>query len=210
MHSNYLISAQKASQLPEPSHLAEIAFVGRSNSGKSSLLNNLTGRKSLARTSSTPGRTQMINFFSVEKSKTKALIFADLPGYGFNVASRSIQAHWDQLMDTYFNRETLATILFLIDCRRKFDSFEIEYLQYLSTKAGVGLVLTKTDKINKRELSKQKKAFVETADKNKIQFDAVYCVSNLKKQGIPELSNALFNAFGDPDEQELEEHTEDK
>ncbi|MDD9950454.1 MAG: ribosome biogenesis GTP-binding protein YihA/YsxC [Zetaproteobacteria bacterium] len=195
MHSKYLISAQKASQLPEQTHLAEIAFVGRSNSGKSSLLNNLTGRRQLARTSSTPGRTQMINFFSVEKSKSEVLIFADLPGYGFNVASRSVQAHWSELMDAYFERSNLATILFLCDCRRKLDSFELEYLQYLSRKAQLGLVLTKVDKINKRDLAAQKKKFLETSSKNGIEFEAVYCVSNLKKQGVAELSRALFDAF---------------
>ena len=126
MDSNYIISATKAQQFPEQD-LPEFTFVGKSNCGKSSLLNALFQRKNLARTSSTPGRTQMINFFSLKLSLEKSFVFADLPGYGFSKTARSVKASWNKLISTYLETRKISKLLFLFDARRNIEDYEIAY-----------------------------------------------------------------------------------
>jgi GTP-binding protein len=138
----FMAGATSLDALP-PSHLPEVAFVGRSNVGKSSLINALTNRKSLARVSHTPGRTRQINLFRLRD----ALMLADLPGYGFARVSKAETARWNELITTYLlMRKNLRRVMLLIDCRRGLMDSD-EQVMALLDKAAVPyrLVLTKSD-----------------------------------------------------------------
>ncbi|MBX9703894.1 MAG: ribosome biogenesis GTP-binding protein YihA/YsxC [Silvanigrellaceae bacterium] len=146
----FMTSGMKLQDLPEIS-LPEIALVGRSNVGKSSLLNFLSGQRQLARVSNTPGRTQTINLFSVEKS---SFVLADLPGYGYAESAKETQAHWQNAMSDYFQyRKNLVAVFFLVDIRREIlpeDEALSRWLQDLGIK--VTAIQTKSDKVNKSKL----------------------------------------------------------
>ncbi len=136
--------------------MPEIAFVGRSNVGKSSLINTLVGRKNLAKTSNTPGRTQLINFFTINEK----LSFVDLPGYGFAKVSQSVKKDWGDMIEAYLKeRQNLALVIFILDIRRNpsvddlalRDWLENYRLPYLS-------ILTKIDKLSNNQASAQRRA----------------------------------------------------
>lgn len=132
--------------------IPEIAFVGRSNVGKSSLINALTGRKTLARTSNTPGRTQQINFFSL----LDALMLADLPGYGYARASKTEIARWTEMIFDYLRgRPSLRRVCLLIDARHGLKDSDIDVMKDLDTSAvSYQIVLTKCDKVKAPALAK--------------------------------------------------------
>jgi GTP-binding protein len=196
MDSRYITSAAKPQQL-ESFGLPEVAFIGRSNSGKSSLLNALLQRKNLARTSATPGRTQMVNFFGLNNQ----IIFADLPGYGYNVASKGVEGKWDQLMGAYCQRDDIAAFLFLIDVRRDLQEFEVEFLHFLAEKAPVVFVMTKSDKLKQGERQKRIKLIKAFVKNQGIAPEMFIAISSLKKTGINEL-NSLINRICVPEETE--------
>ncbi len=143
--------AVKPSQYPE-GNMMEIAFVGKSNVGKSSLINTMINRKSMARTSQNPGKTRTINFFNVEDE----LLFVDLPGYGYARISKSESEKWGSMIETYLKeREQLKAILFLIDIRHevgKNDLQMMEWLRYYGYQ--IIVIATKSDKIKRSQLSK--------------------------------------------------------
>ena len=147
LQMEYLSSGVKISDLP-PSTKPEFALVGRSNVGKSSLLNFLAGQKNLARVSNTPGRTQMINLFTAEKGE---FIVADLPGYGYAESPQYTRAHWQKSMQDYFeNREGLFSVFVLMDMRRDIEKEDQDlscWLQSIGLKV-IG-VQTKCDKVHK-------------------------------------------------------------
>ncbi len=187
MQSSYITSAQEAHQIPEFAS-EEIAFFGRSNSGKSTLLNALLGRKNLARSSATPGRTQMINFFKVELSKGSELIFADFPGFGYSKAAKKIEKNWSPLVDKYVSRPNVRCFLFLMDIRRDITEVEVSYIDYLSRMRPTHIILTKADKIKQSELAKKKREF-----KRDFGFDGkIFVVSCLKNTGIEELRQEVL------------------
>jgi GTP-binding protein len=136
---------------PKGKLLPEIALAGRSNVGKSSLINHLFGQKKLAKTSATPGKTQLLNFFVVDEK----FLLVDLPGYGFAKAPPEEIAKWSNAIDTYINkRETLKLILLLIDCRRKIERDDEALIAWANAKKiPLLLIFTKTDKISSSELS---------------------------------------------------------
>lgn len=191
MNTSYITSAQKANQLPQ-FEWGEVAFIGRSNCGKSSLLNTLLERKNLARSSSTPGRTQMINFFMVSRQKEQSLILADLPGYGFNVASKDVRKHWDELMGAYVERESILEFICLLDCRRSPDDFELDYWKFLGEKVPITLVLTKIDKVSQKDTSTKMKNVTELLVSNGIAHKGIYSISNLKKTGVKKLRETIY------------------
>lgn len=129
--------------------LPEVALAGRSNVGKSSLINHLFGQKKLAKTSATPGKTQLLNFFCVDEK----WILADLPGYGFAQAPLEAIEKWSQAIDAYFqNRKTLKLILLLIDCRREIQEEDQALIDWAANKKiPLVLILTKTDKLSRKE-----------------------------------------------------------
>ena len=155
--AEFVTSAVKQSQYP-PAVLPEIAFSGRSNVGKSSLINTLVNRKHLVKTSSTPGRTQLINFFDINKNLT----FVDLPGYGYARVPVSVRKKWGPMIETYLSsRKTLKGVVIIMDIRRQPREEEqnlIHWLDHFSI-AQI-LVLTKTDKLSKTKLIKQQDAIV--------------------------------------------------
>ncbi len=188
MDASYITSAAKAEQLPS-FELPEVAFMGRSNCGKSSLINALANRKNLARASSTPGRTQMINFFDINKK----VIFADLPGYGFNVARNEVRKLWDMLVKTYIDRPNIKYFCFLVDGRRCFEDFEYQFISDLQKKTNVMLVLTKIDKMKRPEVKKAKERFSRELTERNIPVAEIVTISSLKKQGINELRSQLVD-----------------
>jgi GTP-binding protein len=145
----YVSSGMKETDLP-PSRCPEIAIVGRSNVGKSTLLNFLAGQKQLARVSSTPGRTQTINLFSVEKG---AFFIVDLPGYGFAMSPKDTRAQWVGSMENFFqSRKGLAGVLFLIDVRRDINEEDVSLCKWLSNGGlPVLAIQTKCDKVHKSQ-----------------------------------------------------------
>src|SRR6185503_13845142 len=149
--ARFVISASKPSEFPPPS-LPEIAVVGRSNVGKSSLINALTGQDGLARTSRTPGRTRLVNWFEVNGK----FQLVDLPGYGYAEVSREMRESWRPLIENYLSeRKTLAGVLLLIDVRRGVQDEELDFVPWLEAKqTPIVVALTKSDKLakNKRML----------------------------------------------------------
>src|ERR1051325_7355543 len=152
--TRFLLSATHVSHFPEPG-LPEIAFLGRSNVGKSSVINSLLGTK-IAKTSSTPGRTQAINFFEVRwpgKPKPE-MLFADLPGYGYSRVPRDISAQWPSFIDPYLtDRPTLALCLVLVDPNVPAQDRDKQLLQFLqAAKRPTLIVATKSDRLSANKL----------------------------------------------------------
>jgi GTP-binding protein len=150
-HARFVTSAAKPDQFPPP-NLPEVAVVGRSNVGKSSLINALTGNAGLARTSRTPGRTRLINWFEING----AFHLVDLPGYGYAEVSRDMRESWRPLIEGYLSgRKSLAGVLLLVDVRRGPGEEELVFVPWLEQrKVPVVVALTKADKLpkNKRNL----------------------------------------------------------
>lgn len=148
---DFVLSVANLNQLPDGDRL-EVAFAGRSNVGKSSLINALFGQKKLAKTSSTPGRTQQLNYFNLDDK----LYLVDLPGYGFAKAPKDIVKNWQKLINSYLvGRATLRRVFLLIDSRHGIKKIDEEIMEMLD-KAAVTyqIVLTKIDKISAKELEK--------------------------------------------------------
>ncbi len=148
MDAAFLKSAFDESQYPPPDK-TEVAFAGRSNVGKSSLLNALVNRKNLARTSSTPGRTQALNFFRVNDRFT----FVDLPGYGYARVSREVKKSWRGMVEAYLrNRPNLKAVVVILDIRRDLEEDDRSLMEWLEQEGkNVIPVLTKVDKLTRRE-----------------------------------------------------------
>ncbi|HEV2597626.1 ribosome biogenesis GTP-binding protein YihA/YsxC [Sphingopyxis sp.] len=190
----FLKSAPALQHLPSPS-VPEIAFAGRSNVGKSSLLNALTNRNGLARTSVTPGRTQELNYFDVGENP---LIFrlVDMPGYGFAKAPKDVVKKWRFLVNDYLRgRQVLKRTLVLIDSRHGIKDVDREVLEMLDVAAvSYRLVLTKTDKIKASELEAVQAATEAEARKHPAAHPEVIATSSEKGMGIAELRTAVLEA----------------
>jgi len=148
MDAAFLKSAFQKDQYPLPDK-TEVAFAGRSNVGKSSLLNSLVNRKNLARTSSTPGRTQALNFFRVDER----FIFVDLPGYGYARVSLEVKRSWRGMVETYLrNRPNLRAIVVIFDLRRDLEEEDRRLIEWLKQEGkAIVPVLTKVDKLTRKE-----------------------------------------------------------
>lgn len=170
--------AVKPSQYPED-NMIEIAFAGRSNVGKSSLLNLLTNRKSLARVSGSPGKTRTINFYRINDE----FRIVDLPGYGYAKASKAEQATWGDMMEKYLeNRQGLKVVAQLVDVRHAPSKQDLQMYDYLKYYGLDGLViLTKADKVSRNELNKNTAMIRKTLDLK--PEDRTIAVSALKKTG---------------------------
>ena len=159
--ASFISSAWQQRQFPADEG-AEVAFAGRSNAGKSSALNAIAGRKDLARTSKTPGRTQLINFFALDGAQR----LVDLPGYGFAKVPERIREHWQELLSRYVEaRATLVGLVIVMDSRRPLTDFDVQMLDWSRANGlAVHVLLTKADKLNRSEANavlKQVRAAVE-------------------------------------------------
>ena len=164
---------------------SEVAFVGRSNAGKSTAINSITNRNSLAKTSKTPGRTQLINFFKINDNSR----FVDLPGYGFAKASKEKQKSWNRLVTDYIKyRQSLKGVVLIIDIRRGFGEMDLMFLDfYLPLNKKLHILLTKADK-----LSKQKQSLIlNEAIGNYGSIATIQVFSGTKKIGISEAQNKV-------------------
>jgi GTP-binding protein len=187
--AKFLLSASKLNQCPDDTG-AEVAFAGRSNAGKSSAINSLTNNKKLARTSKTPGRTQLINFFSLNVDNTRIV---DLPGYGYAKVPIAMKEHWQKHLDQYLQqRLSLRGVVLVMDIRhpmKEFDHMMIDWCQ--STQVPLHVLLTKSDKLNRgpaqSTLLQLKKILTEVlGDKVTIQT-----FSALKFDGVDSLKSQL-------------------
>ena len=192
---DFLLSAPELKFLPEPT-VPEIAFCGRSNVGKSSLLNALTGRRSIARASVTPGRTQELNFFEVGSPTAFRLV--DMPGYGFAKAPIKVVDRWKALVRTYLRgRQVLARLLVLVDARHGLKDVDREMMKMLDAAAvSYRVVLTKADKLKASELEAVHAATAAEAKTHVAAFPHIHVTSAEKGLGIAELRAAVLEDAG--------------
>ena len=186
--AKYLISSPDFTKCPEPDR-PEYAFIGRSNVGKSSLINMLCNNDKLAKTSNSPGKTQMINHFEMitgaEKAKDVKWFLVDLPGYGFAKISQRSRRRWEQMIENYLRkRENLQQVFVLIDSRHSPQKLDIEFLSQLRTwDVPFTLVFTKSDKETQAKVSKNVKSFLEEMRKTWQFLPQHFVSSAIKKSG---------------------------
>lgn len=184
--ANFLLGAHNLTQFP-PDEGREVAFAGRSNSGKSSVINTLTGKRSLARVSKTPGRTQQINFFTVNQD----IRIVDLPGYGFAKVPSALKQHWIKLINAYFNgRKSLQGMILIIDIRRQLTEYDEQMLDWCVDKQlPVRILLNKADKLS---FGAAKQALLEVEKKiDRNSTISIQLFSVLKRTGVDELCSQL-------------------
>lgn len=187
--ARFVTSASRLTECP-PDEGAEVAFAGRSNAGKSSCINVLTDNRHLARTSKTPGRTQLINFFAIDEEAQIRLV--DLPGYGYAKVSHSVKDEWQLHLEDYLRRRTtLRGLVLLMDIRHPLKEFDCNMLDWAkNTGLAVHCVLTKSDKLNRgpaqQELFKVQKLLKPWGENISVQL-----FSSLSKQGAEELAAVL-------------------
>ncbi|WP_110669391.1 ribosome biogenesis GTP-binding protein YihA/YsxC [Salinicola halophilus] len=190
--AQFLISAPTLAHCPVDEGV-EIAFAGRSNAGKSSAINTLTRQKALARTSKTPGRTQLINAFSLENDESRRLI--DLPGYGYAKVPEAMKKEWQSHLADYLRRRrSLAGLILLMDVRHPLSDFDVQLLEMADARElPVHILLTKADKLKqgpaKASLQQVKARLAEWEDLVSVQL-----FSSLKRQGVDE-AYAVMNRW---------------
>ena len=189
--------AVKKNQYPQD-NLPEVAFAGRSNVGKSSLLNTLTNRKNLARVSGSPGKTRTINFFQIND----AFRIVDLPGYGYAKLSKSATEHWGDMMESYLaNRDNLRCVIQLVDIRHQPSAQDVQMYQWLQHYGLDGVVVaTKADKISRNQFRSQMNMIRKTL--GMAPDDIILPVSSLKKSGYEELWSVIGQIVSDDPEEE--------
>ena len=189
-NATYAASVAKP-QDPYPRAGAEIAFAGRSNAGKSSAINTLAGRRRLAFVSKTPGRTQMINFFSLGHDR----FVVDLPGYGFASAPEAVRSQWDRLLGTYLkHRDALKGIALVMDIRHPFTERDLQLIRYFGqTGKPVHVLLTKADKLSQAQavavLREAQARLNEISPRHSVQL-----FSSLKRRGVED-AEAVFSRW---------------
>ncbi|MHA3103489.1 ribosome biogenesis GTP-binding protein YihA/YsxC [Acinetobacter sp. ANC 3791] len=186
--AEFLMSAPKLALCVEDTGY-EIAFAGRSNAGKSSAINALTNQKQLARASKRPGRTQMINFFSLGNPNQRLV---DLPGYGYAAVPEEMKRVWQKELENYLiHRESLQGLVLLMDIRHPLQHFDLMMLEWAhSRKLFVHILLTKADKLNRGPASKALIEVKQALKKMKLQF-SIQLFSSLNKQGLEELASVM-------------------
>ena len=189
---NFMLGVASLEQLPDPV-INEVAFAGRSNVGKSSLLNALTGRKNLARTSNTPGRTQQLNFFEISNPRDGALYLVDLPGYGYAKVSKEDVESWTRLLKSYLRgRPSLRRAFVLIDARHGIKANDREIMDMLDEAAvSYQVVLTKADKVKASALAACHDSVSKEVSKRAAAHPDVLVTSSQKGDGVADLRAAI-------------------
>jgi GTP-binding protein len=190
--AKYVISSPDYTKCPKPDR-AEYAFIGRSNVGKSSLINMIVDNHKLAKTSGTPGKTQLINHFSVENTDDTSWYLVDLPGYGFAKVSQSKRRQWSQMIENYLRkREKLVNVFVLIDSRHSPQAIDLEFINQLGEwQIPFSIVFTKADKETQKEVSKNVKAFLEAMRKSWQFLPQHFVTSAVKKMGRKQILDAI-------------------
>ena len=179
--SEFVKSAVMEKDYPEFNNTVEFSFIGRSNVGKSSLINSLTKRKNLARTSKTPGRTQLINYFLINSK----IHFVDLPGYGFAKVPEAVRRNWGKTIESYLVSKREKVVFLLLDLRRVPSNEDMEMLKWLEHfEIEYYIIFTKADKLSNNEKFKQLK---EIRKKLVFKNEDVFFYSSLKNTGRKEL-----------------------
>ena len=183
--ATFIKSAVKPSHYP-PEGLPEIAFAGRSNVGKSTLINTLVNRKRLVKTSSTPGRTQLLNFFDINER----FIFVDLPGYGYAKVPDRVKKDWGRMIETYLStRSTLKCVVLILDIRRNQGEAESSFISWLHQQGiPTVLILTKADKLSK---TKQKKQILSIRNALSVDSEELICFSAKTRLGLGHVWQAI-------------------
>jgi GTP-binding protein len=201
--AEYVISSPDVASCPKADK-PEYAFIGRSNVGKSSLINMITGIHNLAKTSSTPGKTQLINHFTIEsKSKEQAPLFrwylVDLPGYGFAKVSASQRKRWEKMIEGYIRtRETLVNIFILIDSRHSPQKIDLDFVNKLGEwKVPFAIVFTKCDKETQKVVSANVKSFTEEMKKQWDELPPIFVTSAEKNTGKNAILTFISNLNDD-------------
>jgi len=197
--SSFLTSAPNIRLTPENEYQTEVAFMARSNTGKSSLLNTLTQRKSLAKVSATPGKTRLINYFDVvfadrDTNERLSAKFVDLPGFGYAKVAKSLKTDWESNLTNFISeRKQIRVYVHLIDCRHpdlEIDRSVDQYLQEICTpEQFIVTIFTKIDKLNQKELGELKK-----------RFPGALMVSNSKRRGVDKIVEHIYRLLKSDDE----------
>ncbi|MBV8123250.1 MAG: YihA family ribosome biogenesis GTP-binding protein [Paucibacter sp.] len=196
--ARFLTTASQLQHLPA-TELPEIAFVGRSNAGKSTAINTLAQQKRLAFASKTPGRTQHINLFELGPKDAADALFADLPGYGYAAVARSAKLRWQKVMADYLEvRRSLSGVVLMVDSRLGLTDLDKQLLEFVAARVGTGeikllVLLTKADKLNRKEAQAALQACQEVlSDLATDDSDvSVTLFSALKKQGVADVAQIL-------------------
>lgn len=186
--AKFVLSAQSLKDCPK-NHFPEIAFIGRSNVGKSSLINMICGRNELARTSSTPGKTISLNFYLINNNWH----LVDLPGYGYARRSKNMRFQWEQnLLEYIENRKQLASICVLIDSRIPPQKIDLEFIDYLGEKSvPFTIIFTKTDKLKSSELENFISHYQKILSESWENLPSILISSSIQKTGKSELESAF-------------------
>lgn len=192
--SAFVTSAPNIRLAPQNDYHNEVAFMARSNTGKSSLLNTLTNRKSLAKVSATPGKTRLINYFNVtfldrDTDERLNALFVDLPGFGYAKVAKTLKSDWESNLTSFISdRKQIRIFVHLIDCRHpelEIDQSVSAYLEEICTPdQRIMTIFTKIDKLNQKELSELKKRFPDAL-----------MVSNSKRKGVDKIVEQLYKAI---------------
>ncbi|RYY89844.1 MAG: YihA family ribosome biogenesis GTP-binding protein [Chitinophagaceae bacterium] len=192
--AEYLISSPSVDSCPKADR-PEFAFIGRSNVGKSSLINALTSKKELAKVSRTPGKTQLINHFTIVSKSGHSWFLVDLPGYGFAKRSQSLRKEWSKMIENYIRkRENLINLFVLIDSRHEPQEIDLEFVNQLGEwRVPFALVFTKSDKSTQREVAANVRRFLEALKENWEEAPPHFVTSAEKFTGIRQLLGFIGN-----------------
>ncbi len=191
--TRFIKSAHKPRDFPADKG-REVAFAGRSNAGKSSAINSIVGRRALARTSKTPGRTQLINFFGLDDDRR----VVDLPGYGFARVPAEVRNHWRDLMQVYFReRKSLAGVVLVVDIRRGLGEFDEQMLDWaMASGCPVHILLTKSDKLKRGAVAKAMQATEQALERDYANIAqaslSLQAYSSLKNTGVEDAREVVL------------------
>jgi GTP-binding protein len=192
IHASYLISSPSVDVCPKPDR-PEYAFIGRSNVGKSSLINMLTSKKELAKVSTSPGKTQLINHFAIKDSDKKDWYLVDLPGYGYAKRSMSQRKTWKKMIEDYIRkRENLVSLFALIDSRHEPQKNDLEFINQLGEwQVPFALIFTKADKSTQKDAANNVNDFLKSLSATWEELPPHFLTSAVKRTGTKQLLNFI-------------------